>query len=69
MNKSLNKIFAILLGSIVSIGFSPLAMADDVCKANCEVNSKSCTKGCNGDTDCVLNCSDTRDNCVQGCGD
>jgi len=68
MVKSSNKIFALLLGAIVCMGFSNLALADDVCKANCEVQSKSCTKGCNGDTDCILNCSDTRDSCVQGCG-
>lgn len=69
MGKSLNKIFAILLGAIVSIGFSSFAIADDVCKAKCEVSSNGCTKGCNGNTDCVLNCSDTRDSCVQRCGD
>ncbi|KGP63814.1 hypothetical protein EP47_12340 [Legionella norrlandica] len=69
MNKSLNKIFAILIGAIVSIGFSHLAIADDVCKARCEVHSKGCVKGCDGDTDCILNCSDTRDGCVNDCGD
>ncbi|PWY55437.1 hypothetical protein DGG96_11705 [Legionella qingyii] len=69
MDKSWNKICTILLGAVITIGFSNLAVADDACKAKCEVNSKSCTKGCDGNTDCILNCSDTRDSCVQGCGD
>lgn len=39
MDKPSNKIFAFLLGAIVSIGFSNLAMADDACKAKQNVRS------------------------------
>ncbi|MFA5959975.1 MAG: hypothetical protein WC785_05615 [Tatlockia sp.] len=71
MNKnrtSLSKMVAIFFGVFFSFGFINVAIADDICKAKCETQSKSCVKGCNGDTDCVLNCSDKRDKCVEGCG-
>lgn len=64
---SITTLFSMIFGAAIFV--SPgIAMADDVCKAKCQLDYKRCEKNCNGDTDCMLNCSDTKDSCIQNCG-